>query len=110
MPTTIYVTDTKITIFKGQELIHQHKISNICCIVYDTDNMCMFGYITRDIDNMHVFSEESKDKASEILTAICKGYKDNMKTPDKEKDTHTMQKSSANKRLSKESENEEGQK
>merc|ERR1712158_317191 len=55
------------------------------CIVYDTDNMCMFGYITSDIDNLqrcsHVFSAESKDKASEILTAICKGYKEGMKLP-----------------------------
>jgi len=116
MPTTIYVSDTevKITIFEGQEPIHQHQISNICCIVYDTDNMCMFGYITSDIDNMqrfsHVFSAESKDKASEILTAICKGYKDNMKTPEKEKETHTMRKSSANKRLSQESENKDARK
>ena len=71
------------------------------------DNMCMFGYITSDIDNMqrfsHVFSAESNDKASEILTAIWKGYKDNMKTQYKEKDTHIMRKSSANKRLSQES-------
>ena len=116
MPTTIYVSDNevKITIFEGQEPIHQHQISNICCIVYDTDNMCMFGYITSDIDNMqrfsHVFSAESKEKASEILTAICKGYKDNMKTPEKEKETHTMRKSSASKRLSQESENKEGRK
>ena len=29
----------------------------------------------------HVFSAESKDKASEILTAICKGYKEGMKQP-----------------------------
>ena len=64
--------------------------------------MCMFGYITSDIDNLqvgtiymktyftliipsqrfsHVFSAESKDKASEILTAICKGYKEGMKLP-----------------------------
>ena len=72
--------------------------------------MCMFGYITSDIDNLqvrtsliyksinlidlifflllpylqrfsHVFSAESKDKASEILTAICKGYKEGMKQP-----------------------------
>jgi len=116
MPTTVYVSDNevKITIFEGQEPIHQHQISNICCIVYDTDNMCMFGYITSDIDNMqrfsHVFSAESKEKASEILTAICKGYKDNMKTPEKEKDTHTMKKSSASKRLSQEAENKEGRK
>ena len=78
------------------------QIGNISCIVYDTDNMCMFGYITSDIDNLqvgtiymktyftliipsqrfsHVFSAESKDKASEILTAICKGYKEGMKLP-----------------------------
>ena len=110
MPTTVYVSDTevKITIFEGQEPIHQHQISNICCIVYDTDNMCMFGYITSDIDNMqrfsHVFSAESREKASEILTAICKGYKDNLKSPAKEKEMLTVRKSSASKRLSQESE------
>ena len=41
----------------------------------------MFGYITSDIDNLqrfsHVFSAENKERASEILTAICKGYKEN---------------------------------
>jgi len=116
MPTTVYVSDTevKITIFEGQEPIHQHQISNICCIVYDTDNMCMFGYITSDIDNMqrfsHVFSAESREKASEILTAICKGYKDNLKSPAKEKETNTVRKSSASKRLSQESENKDSRK
>ena len=30
------------------------QIGNISCIVYDTDNMCMFGYITSDIDNLQV--------------------------------------------------------
>jgi hypothetical protein len=43
----------------------------------------MFGYITSDIDNLqrfsHVFSAESKDKASEILTTICNGYKEGMR-------------------------------
>lgn len=116
MPTTVYVSDTevKITIFEGQEPIHQHQISNICCIVYDTDNMCMFGYITSDIDNMqrfsHVFSAESREKASEILTAICKGYKDNLKSPAKEKEMLTVRKSSASKRLSQESENKDSRK
>lgn len=87
MPTTVYISETevKITIFGGQEPLHQHEIGNISCIVYDTDNMCMFGYITSDIDNLqrfsHVFSAESKEKASDILTAICKGYKEGMKTP-----------------------------
>ena len=109
MPTTVYVSDAevKITIFEGQEPIHQHQISNICCIVYDTDNMCMFGYITSDIDNMqrfsHVFSAESKDKASEILTAICKGYK----PTEKDKETNTMKKSSAAKRMAQEHEGKE---
>ena len=28
-----------------------------------------------------MFSAESKDKASEILTVICKGYKEGMKQP-----------------------------
>ena len=73
MPTTVYISDTevKITIFGGQEPLHQHEvlfvfdkykqsmtiflqIGNISCIVYDTDNMCMFGYITSDIDNLQV--------------------------------------------------------
>ena len=74
MPTTVYISDTevKITIFGGQEPLHQHEvftdlvetkssstttlpqIGNISCIVYDTDNMCMFGYITADIDNLQV--------------------------------------------------------
>ena len=74
MPTTVYISDTevKITIFGGQEPLHQHEVStdlietkssstitlpqigNISCIVYDTDNMCMFGYITSDIDNLQV--------------------------------------------------------
>ena len=67
------------------------QIGNISCIVYDTDNMCMFGYITSDIDNLqrfsHVFSAESKDKASEILTAICRGYKEGIsRTPQPNKE------------------------
>ena len=83
MPVTMLITDkeVKISIFEGKEPIHQHDITNISCIVYDTDNMCMFGYITSDIDNLqrfsHVFSAENKERASEILTAICKGYKEN---------------------------------
>merc|ERR1712012_1494317 len=87
MPVTLLVSEksVKISIFEGKDPIHQHDITNISCIVYDTDNMCMFGYITSDIDNLqrfsHVFSAESKDKASEILTAICKGYKEGMKQP-----------------------------
>ena len=76
--------------------------------------MCMFGYITSDIDNMqrfsHVFSAESKEKASEILTAICKGYKDHMKTPEKDKDTLTVRKSTGNKRTSQEVETKDGRK
>lgn len=64
--------------FLGNKLCYQ--IGNISCIVYDTDNMCMFGYITSDIDNLqrfsHVFSAESKEKASEILSAICQGYRE----------------------------------
>ena len=101
MPVMMLISDTdvKITIFEGQEALHQHQITNICCIVYDTDNMCMFGYITADIENLqrntHVFSAENKEKASEILTAICKGYKEGAsKAVAREKDTHSLKKSS----------------
>ena len=79
------------------------QIGNISCIVYDTDNMCMFGYITADIENLqrntHVFSAENKEKASEILTAICKGYKEGAsKAVAKEKDTLSLRKSSSHKK------------
>ena len=94
MPVMMTITekDVKIAIFEGQDPIQQHLITNICCIVYDTDNMCMFGYITSDIENLqrfsHVFSAENKERASEILTAICKGYKEGAsKVKDTEKDT-----------------------
>merc|ERR1712223_2219228 len=99
MPVMMLISDTdvKITIFEGQEALHQHQITNICCIVYDTDNMCMFGYITTDIPNLqrysHVFSAENKEKASEILTAICKGYKEGASKA-ASKDTHSLRKSS----------------
>ena len=99
MPVTMLISDTevKITIFEGQEPLHQHQITNISCIVYDTDNMCMFGYITTDIPNLqrysHVFSAENKEKASEILTAICKGYKEGASKA-ASKDTHSLRKSS----------------
>ena len=59
--------------------------------------MCMFGYITTDIPNLqrysHVFSAENKEKASEILTAICKGYKEGASKA-ASKDTHSLRKSS----------------
>ena len=38
-------------------------------------------YITFPQRFSHAFSAESKDKASEILTAICKGYKEGMRAP-----------------------------
>merc|ERR1712223_1878214 len=100
MPVMMLISDTdvKITIFEGQEALHQHQITNICCIVYDTDNMCMFGYITADIENLqrfsHVFSAENKERASEILTAICKGYKENSKSQ-AASDKDTLKKSSS---------------
>merc|ERR1712183_16084 len=57
----------------------------------------MFGYITTDIPNLqrysHVFSAENKEKASEILTAICKGYKEGASKA-ASKDTHSLRKSS----------------
>lgn len=108
MPVTMLISDknVKISIFEGQEPIHQHLITNISCIVYDTDNMCMFGYITSDIENLqrfsHVFSAENKEKASEILTAICKGYKESTK-----ESSSRSQSSSDNKSDKKSSENKE---
>ena len=104
MPVTMMITekDVKVAIFEGQDPIQQHLITNICCIVYDTDNMCMFGYITSDVKNMqrhsHVFSAENKERASEILTAICKGYKEGAtKSQNKERDKgkDTIKKSSS---------------
>ena len=99
MPVTMLISDknVKISIFEGQEPIHQHQITNISCIVYDTDNMCMFGYITSDIENLqrfsHVFSAESKERASEILTAICKGYKENTSRSNSSIERDTLKKS-----------------
>jgi hypothetical protein len=59
MKTTIH-----LSFLQGQEVLHSHQMNNICCIVYDTDNLCMFGYITSDIHNLqrfsHVFSASSK--------------------------------------------------
>ena len=100
MPVTMSITekDVRISIFEGEDCLHQHLITNICCIVYDTDNMCMFGYITADIENLqrfsHVFSAENKERASEILTAICKGYKENSKSQ-AASDKDTLKKSSS---------------
>ena len=107
MPVTMMITekDVKIVIFEGQDPIQQHLITNICCIVYDTDNMCMFGYITSDVENLqrdtHVFSAENKERASEILTAICKGYKEGAtkgQNKEREKGKDTIKKSGATKK------------
>ena len=45
------------------------------------DNFYLYKYITFPQRFSHSFSAESKDKASEILTAICKGYKEGMQAP-----------------------------
>ena len=53
--------------------------------------------MAEDIENLqrfsHVFSAENKEKASEILTAICKGYKEGASKA-ASKDTHSLRKSS----------------
>ena len=98
MPVTLLVSEksVKISIFEGKDPIHHHLITNISCIVYDTDNMCMFGYITSDIENLqrfsHVFSAENKEKASEILTAICNGYKESSSKHKESKKSSSSQK------------------
>lgn len=80
MPTTLVITDTEVktTIFEGQEVLHNHALKNICCVVFDTENVGMFGYITTDINNMqrfsHVFSADTKDRAAEILSIMCSGF------------------------------------
>ena len=82
MKVTMFITGSQVQIARlnGGEQVQKHGVGQISCIVYDTDNMCMFGYITSETEQLtrhtHVFSAENRETASEILTAICNGYKE----------------------------------